>query len=139
MLMRFVGRGGPWHQDCSSEPGTPYCLNRLVYPHDAGNGAGGALMVVPGSHRRGRIPAGDPHGNLPGERVVMPRAGTVLIMHASLFHRVAPVASAAPRFSINMRAAPAGTSPSVTDVAVYRNVVCRFTEGEIVARHAETA
>jgi hypothetical protein len=137
MLMRFKGPGvgGPWHQDCSSEDGAPYCVNRLVYPHDAGDEIGGSLVVVPGSHRWGRIPTGEPHGSLEGERVITPRAGTVVLMHASTFHRVTAVRSQAPRFSINLRACPAGTPQNVTDVAVYRNVVCFFAEKREVARH----
>ncbi len=109
-------------------------MNRLVYPHDAGDGVGGALMVVPGSHLRGRVPAGEPHGALPGEIVITPRAGAVVLMHASTFHRVTPVTSDVPRFSVNLRAAPAGTSPTVTDVAVYRNVTCVFSAHEITPR-----
>jgi hypothetical protein len=138
MLMRFKGpgAGGPWHQDCSSEVGEPYCMNRLIYPHDAGAAVGGSLVVVPGSHKLGRIPPGEPHGSMPGERVITPRAGTVVLMHASTFHRVSPVHSTVPRFSINLRAAPAGTSSTVTNVAVYRNVLCLFDQDREIPREA---
>jgi ectoine hydroxylase len=138
MLMRFKGpgAGGPWHQDCSSEIGAPYCMNRLIYPHDAGAAVGGSLVVVPGSHKLGRIPPGEPHGSMTGERVITPRAGTVVLMHASTFHRVSAVHSTVPRFSINLRAAPAGTSPAVTNVAVYRNVLCLFDQDREIPRDA---
>jgi ectoine hydroxylase len=138
ILFRFKGPGvgGPWHQDCSSEIGEPYCVNRLVYSHDAGDAVGGELVVVPGSHKVGRIPPGEQHVSLPRERTITPRAGTVVMLHASTFHRVAAVRSTVPRFSINLRAAPQGTSDTVTNTAVYRNVVCLFDQGRELPRPA---
>jgi hypothetical protein len=138
IMFRFKGPGvgGPWHQDCESEIGTPYCINRLVYPHDAGDAVGGELVVVPGSHKLGQIPPGEQHVSMPGERTITPRAGTVVMLHASTFHRVAAVRSTAPRFSINLRAAPEGTSDRVTGIAIYRNVVCLFDQGRELPRPA---
>ncbi len=50
----------------------------------------GNFVYVPGSHRTHYIEGYDTHDSLPGERVVTLRAGTMTLMHASLWHRVDP-------------------------------------------------
>ena len=129
LLMTFApgGQGGAWHQDCDPGPDKPYCLNRLAYCQEIDEGTGGQLVVVPGSHRAGRLPVGDPHEPLPDERVINPSPGTLVIMHCMLFHRITKILSSAPRLSINFRAGPSGTTGLVNDIAVYRNVVMQFT------------
>jgi hypothetical protein len=50
----------------------------------------GNFVYVPGSHRTQYIEGYDTHDSVPGERVVTLRAGTMTLMHASLWHRVEP-------------------------------------------------
>ena len=50
----------------------------------------GNFVYVPGSHRTHYLEGYDTHDSVPGERVVTLRAGTMTLMHASLWHRVEP-------------------------------------------------
>lgn len=136
LLMTFAagGRGGAWHQDCEPGEGKPFGVNRLAYCQDVTAETGGELVVVPGSHRQGKVPVGVPHEPLAGEWTVPISTGTLVIMHCALFHRITAIRGDGPRYSINFRAGPRGTTGAVTDVAVYRNVQSRFSTNEIEAR-----
>ena len=123
------GRGQAWHQDCP--PGGPegkeFNLNRLIYTDDVAL-ADGAIVFVPGSHRFGRIPSGGHQEPIEGEITLEPRAGTVVFLHGHVYHRVTPNLNRKPRTSINLRAYPAGTDPTVNCVGVYRNGDVNFCE-----------
>ena len=130
--------GQPWHQDCPPERTEVFNLNRLVYTRDIDPANGGQLVVQPGSHRHGELPAGEPHEPFDGELVITPRRGTLVFVHGHCWHRVLPVHHRS-RNSINYRAAPAGTPADVTDVCVYRNMRYRFSTGEVVEQRAANA
>lgn len=139
MFSRQGSSGQAWHQDCPPEDAAIHNLNRLVYTRDIAAGIGGQVVLVPGSHRRGLLTAGDPHADLPGEVVLSPRRGTVVLLHGHTWHRVLPVTGGF-RFSINYRAAPAGTPDDITDTCVYRNMRYRFSTAEVIEhRVAEDA
>jgi ectoine hydroxylase-related dioxygenase (phytanoyl-CoA dioxygenase family) len=121
------GRGQAWHQDCPPEEVGLFNLNRLIYARDA-SFEKGAIVVVPGSHRFGVIPPGDNQGSIEGELVLTPSAGTLILLHGHVFHRVTPNLTAEPRNSINLRALPAGVPDWVTCVGVYRNGRARFCD-----------
>ncbi|MFZ4508268.1 MAG: phytanoyl-CoA dioxygenase family protein [Fimbriimonas sp.] len=119
------GRGQAWHQDCPPDEVGLFNLNRLLYPHDASLERG-AIVIVPGSHLQGPIPPGEHQESLPGELVLTPRAGTLILLHGHVYHRVTPNLTVEPRNSVNFRALPPGVPEWVTCVAVYRNGRARF-------------
>lgn len=131
MFSNGGSRGQAWHQDCAPDNPARYNLNRLVYSGNIDDESGGQTVVVPGSHRRGLLPAGDPSADLPGQVILRPRAGTLVLLHGHVWHRVLPV-HCRDRYSTNYRAVPAGTPADVTDVCVYRNMRYRFSTADIV-------
>ncbi len=133
-MVMFSGKGTngqAWHQDCPPENPSRHNLNRLAYTRDLTPETGGQTVVIPGSHRKGVIPAGDPNEDLPGQVVLSPREGTLVILHGHTWHRVLPVTGPF-RFSTNYRACPAGTPDDVTDIGVYRNMRYRFSTNEML-------
>jgi hypothetical protein len=88
-------------------------------------------VVVPGSHRRGLLPAGDPRADFNDQLVLRPKAGTLVVLHGHIWHRVLPVHGQY-RYSTNYRAVPAGTPANITDVCVYRNMRYRFSTEDVV-------
>jgi ectoine hydroxylase len=131
MFSRKGTIGQPWHQDCPPEHPAAFNLNRLVYTHDIDERSGGQTVVVPGSHRHGPVPVGDPVGELPGTLVLRPAKGTLVLLHGHTWHRVQPVLGSH-RVSTNFRSVPQGVSEGVTDVCVYRNMRYRFSTREVV-------
>jgi hypothetical protein len=123
--------GQAWHQDCPPEDPARYNLNRLVYTRDLSDDIGGQTVVMPGSHRRGELPAGDPHEDLIGQVVLRPRKGTLVLLHGHTWHRVLPITGAF-RFSTNFRACPAGTPADITDICVYRNMRYSFATNTVI-------
>jgi len=123
--------GQAWHQDCPPDSPAIFNLNRLVYTSDITDEIGGQTVVVPGSHRHGLLPAGEPRGDFDEQLVLRPKKGTLLLLHGHTWHRVLPI-NGKHRFSINYRAAPEGTPEEVTDVCVYRNMRYRFSTSEVV-------
>lgn len=123
--------GQAWHQDCSPDDASRFNMNRLVYTSDITDDIGGQIVVVPGSHKRGLLPAGDPHGDFDGQVVLRPRKGTLAFLHGHTWHRVLPIKGQF-RYSTNYRVAPAGTPDDITDVCVYRNMRYRFSTSEVV-------
>jgi len=123
--------GQAWHQDCPPDDPCRFNMNRLVYSHEIEPDAGGEVVVVPGSHRLGELPVGDPHGALAGEVLIAPEQGDLLFLHGHTYHRVMPLKKAH-RYSINYRAAPAGAPEDITDVCVYRNMRYRFSTSSVV-------
>ena len=76
-MVMFSGpgsQGQAWHQDCPPEHPQRFNLNRLVYTSDVDDETGGQVAVVPGSHRMGLLPPGDPSADLDG-RTAAPQAG----------------------------------------------------------------
>jgi hypothetical protein len=131
MCSREGTAGQAWHQDCPPEDPARYNLNRLVYSRDLTGDIGGQTVIMPGSHTRGELPAGEPHEDLPGQVVLEPRRGTLVLLHGHTWHRVLPITGAY-RFSTNYRACPAGTPADITDICVYRNMRYRFSTSQVV-------
>jgi ectoine hydroxylase-related dioxygenase (phytanoyl-CoA dioxygenase family) len=121
------GRGQAWHQDCPPGENQGFNLNRLFYTEDITR-EDGAIVFVPGAHRRGRIPRGGHQAYIEGEVLLTPKAGTLVLLHGHVFHRVTPNLNMKPRVSVNFRAFPAGVSPDVTCVGVYRNGTVKFCD-----------
>lgn len=123
--------GQAWHQDCPPDNPDVFNLNRLVYTSDITDEIGGQTVVVPGSHRKGLLPVGDPVGEFENQIVLRPKQGTLVLLHGHTWHRVLPIMGPY-RFSTNYRAAPAGTPESITDVCVYRNMRYQFSTSKVV-------
>ena len=123
--------GQAWHQDCPPDDPAVFNLNRLVYTSDITDEIGGQTVVIPGSHKRGLLPAGDPTGDFDEQVVLRPRKGTLVLLHGHTWHRVLPIKGEF-RFSTNYRAAPAGVPEDVTDICVYRNMRYRFSTSEVL-------
>ena len=125
--------GQAWHQDCSPDDPAQFNLNRLIYTTDITDDIGGQTVVVPGSYRKGLLPAGDPRGHFPSEVVLRPRKGTLVILHGHTWHRVLPIAGKF-RYSTNYRAASPAAIDDITDVCVYRNMRYRFSTSSVVEK-----
>ncbi len=131
VMLTRKGKAQAWHQDTASEDAGEFIINRIIYTRDTPRAAG-ALVFVPGSHRRGQIPTGGPQDPIPGEVVIEPKAGTVAFVHSRCFHRVTPNETDLPRFSINFRVRPASAPAGLTAVGVYRTVKWDFQQGKAV-------
>jgi len=127
--------GQAWHQDCPPEDPSRFNLNRLVYTRDITAETGGAIEVIKGSHRAGRLPAGSVDFDFSARVTLRPRRGALLLLHGHAWHSVCPIADA-PRVSVNFRAAPARAPADITDVCVYRNMLYRFSTSSIVETRA---
>lgn len=133
-MVMYSGKGTTgqaWHQDCPPEDSGMFNLNRLVYTSDITDEIGGQTVVVPGSYRRGLLPAGNPLGEFDGQIVLRPGKGTLVLIHGHCWHRVLPIRGAC-RYSVNYRAGPAGSTDALTDVCVYRNMRYRFSTSRII-------
>ncbi len=135
MFSRQGSKGQAWHQDCAPEDPAQFNLNRLVYTHSIGESIGGQTVVMPGTHRRGLLPAGDPHADLEKQVIISPQKGTLLLLHGHTWHRVLPIHGRY-RFSSNFRSAPKGTPEDITDICVYRNMRYRFSTSEVIEERA---
>ena len=131
MFSKRGTRGQACHQDCAPENPAVFNVNRLVYTEDITPEIGGQTIVVPRSHRRGIIPVGPVDEDLPGQVVLSPRKGTLVLVHGHTWHRVLPVHGRY-RVSTNYRCSPTGTPENVTDICVYRNMRYRFETNEVV-------
>jgi len=123
--------GQAWHQDCPPEEPMQFNLNRLVYAMDIDERNGGALELVPGSHRFGELPPPSVEDGFAGRITLTPRKGTLIFLHGHTWHSVRPVGRDG-RVSINYRAAPRQAPADITDVCVYRNMRYRFSTSSIV-------
>ena len=123
--------GQAWHQDCPPDESSKFNLNRLVYTRDISEDIGGRTVVMPGSHRMGELPAGEPHEDLQGQVILKPHKGTLVLLHGHTWHRVLPIRGAF-RFSTNYRACPQDTPADITDVCVYRNMRYSFSTNSVV-------
>ena len=81
MYSRKGTTGQAWHQDCPPDDPEKFNMNRLVYTRDLCSDIGGQAVVMPGSHRKGELPAGEPHEDLEGQVVLSPRKGTLVLLH----------------------------------------------------------
>ena len=123
--------GQAWHQDCPPDDPAQFNLNRLVYTSDITDEDGGQVVLVPGSYGQGLLPVGDPNGHFPGEVVLRPRKGTLVLLHGHTWHRVLPI-SGDFRYSTNYRAVSSAAIDDITDVCVYRNMRYQFSTSSVI-------
>ena len=136
MFSKKGTKGQAWHQDCPPENPGQFNLNRLVYTHDITDEIGGQVIVVPGSHKLGELPTGDPHADIDGQVVMRPKKGDVVFLHGHCWHRVLPITGTY-RVSTNFRAMPKDTPEEITDIAVYRNMRYRFSTSEVIEERSQ--
>ena len=123
--------GQAWHQDCPPEDPAVYNLNRLVYTSDITEAIGGQTVVVPGTHKLGLLPAGDPDVDFDRQVVLTPKKGTLIFLHGHTWHRVLPIKGPY-RVSTNYRSVPHGAPKDITDICVYRNMRYQFSTSSVV-------
>ena len=123
--------GQAWHQDCPPEDGSRHNLNRLIYSAAIREEIGGEVVLMPGSHRLGVLPVGDPVEDMEGQLMLRPGKGDLLFLHGHCWHKVLPIHGGY-RYSVNHRAAPAGTPADITDICVYRNMRYCFSTSQVV-------
>lgn len=131
MFSKQGTKGQPWHQDCPPEQSSQFNMNRLVYTMDINENTGGQTVVVPGSHKRGLLPASDHDQSFDNEVVLSPKKGTLILLHGQIWHRVLPVTGTY-RVSTNYRSVPLGTPDDVTDICVYRDMRYQFSENKVI-------
>jgi len=86
-----------WHQHLRYIPKPlpkwamlPQCMDVLLYLDDVTD-ANGPLCIVPGTHKQIQDqPPGNYYGDLPDQKVLYPKAGTAVFLHANLWHRARP-------------------------------------------------
>lgn len=123
--------GQAWHQDCLPENASEFNVNRLIYTESITSEVGGQVIVVPGSHRLGRISLGGQHEDIKGQLTLCPQKGDLVLLHGHTWHRITPVTNKA-RVSTNFRVIPHATPLNITDVCVYRNMLFDFSTNSVL-------
>jgi len=131
MFSKTGSSGQAWHQDCPPENSSQFNLNRLIYTRDLNEDAGGRTVVMPGTHRLGELTRGEPNEDMPGQVVLRPRKGMLILLHGHTWHRVLPITRGI-RYSTNFRVCPEGTPANITDIAVYRNMRYSFYSNSVI-------
>jgi hypothetical protein len=115
LFMRTPGGGGNsmWHPDGARA--LPYQIFSPVLPlqikvgywlTDLSAPKMGNFVYMPGSHRHQYFEGYDTHNNLPGEQILQVPAGSMTIMHGSIWHRVEPNESEITRKNLFLAYAP---------------------------------
>jgi ectoine hydroxylase len=131
MFSKKGTKGQAWHQDCPADDPQQFNLNRLVYTMDINDKVGGEVLVMPGSHRLGKLPAGEINEDFSGQVILTPKKGTLVIIHGHTWHRVLPIKGEY-RLSTNYRAVPQNTPEDITDICVYRNMLYQFSTSQVL-------
>ncbi|EJP72368.1 MAG: phytanoyl-CoA dioxygenase (PhyH) superfamily [SAR86 cluster bacterium SAR86B] len=131
MYSNKSSNGQAWHQDCDPSDNNIFNLNRLIYTMDINKQSGGEVELIPGSHKKGIIPALSEGDNLKGGITIEPKNGSLLMLHGHLWHKVLPINQTI-RVSTNYRCIPNGVPDNITDTCVYRNMLYRFSDEKII-------
>lgn len=131
MFSKRGTKGQAWHQDCPPDDPLKFNLNRLVYTMDINEQVGGEVLVIPGSHRLGKLPVGEVDEDFSNQMVLRPSKGTLVIIHGHTWHRVLPIKGDY-RLSTNYRAVPKHTPDDITDICVYRNMLYQFSTSKVL-------
>ena len=131
MFSKKGTKGQAWHQDCPPDDPQQFNLNRIVYTMDIDDQVGGEVLVIPGSHRLGKLPAGEVNEHFSEQVILSPKKGTLVIIHGHTWHRVLPIKGEY-RLSTNYRAVPQYTPEDITDICVYRNMLYQFSTSKVL-------
>ncbi len=95
----------PLHADAGAVPDEKgYCVCNTVWMLDDFTRHNGAIRMVPGSHRWGKLPQQvleDPRAPHPDEVLLTGKAGTVVVMNAHLWHGATANRTPAPRRALH--------------------------------------
>ncbi len=95
--------GQPLHADSSAVPDeSGYWVCNSVWMLDDFTAENGATRVVPGSHRWRRLPPPEAYAPHPEERLVLGKAGTVVILNSHMWHGGTANRTAAPRRAMHV-------------------------------------
>ena len=78
MFSKKGSKGQAWHQDCPPIDTKKFNLNRLVYSMDINKQVGGEVLVMPGSHQHGTLPAGKTNENFAEQVILAPKKAPCL-------------------------------------------------------------
>jgi ectoine hydroxylase len=131
MFSKKGSKGQAWHQDCPPVDPQQFNLNRLVYSMDINDQVGGEVLVMPGSHQLGKLPAGEVNEDFSDQIILAPKKGSLVVIHGHTWHRVLPIKGAY-RVSTNYRAVPQNTPENITDICVYRNMLYQFSTSKVL-------
>ena len=120
------GCGQAWHQDSWSSDPNLFILNRIVFTRNY-TPEHGQLLFVPGSHRYGDLPTGDPYEPLPNQVAFTPSANAAVFLHTRTYHCVTKNATDEPRIQFNRRVVPNGVPGNLTSRARFRNGTWDFS------------
>ncbi len=135
MFSKAGTNGQAWHQDCPPEDPAQFNLNRLVYTMDVTPELGGEVFVRPGTHKQGPLTTGPLFEDFDDQVVLVPKAGTLVLLHGHCWHRIGEVKSGN-RVSTNFRAAPKNVPDDITDICVYRNMRYQFSTSEVLESYS---
>ncbi|MEM9103629.1 MAG: phytanoyl-CoA dioxygenase family protein, partial [Pseudomonadota bacterium] len=119
-------QGIAWHQDIDPSLVKFEAYNFIIYPEDCYEKSG-PLYFVPGSHLGKKLPPGDGYDHLPGQVMIIPKAGDLIILNCKTFHSVPRNNSNISRFSINMRFRHTSSNPELLTVGIYRTGRCDYS------------
>jgi ectoine hydroxylase-related dioxygenase (phytanoyl-CoA dioxygenase family) len=95
----------PLHADMGALPDEKgYWVANTVWMLDDFTEENGAIRMIPGSHRWGKLPQNvlvDPQAPHPAERLITGRAGTVVVMNAHIWHGGTANRTAKPRCAMH--------------------------------------
>ena len=93
----------PWHADSAAiADDRGYWVCNSVWMLDDFTPDNGATRMVPGSHKWRRVPPPDLYDPLPGEELVLGKAGAVVIMNAHMWHGATANRTNAPRRAMHV-------------------------------------
>lgn len=91
------GRNNKWHPDGARalpygvfSPTLPLQMKVGYWLTDLPRAEMGNFVYMPGSHKEQYFAGYDTHNSMPGEEILQVSAGTMTIMHGSIWHRVEP-------------------------------------------------
>ena len=95
--------GQPLHADSGAiADETGYWVSNSVWMLDDFTPENGATRFIPGSHRWRRLPPPDTYAAHPDQRLVLGKAGTVVVMNAHLWHGGTANRTALPRRAMHV-------------------------------------
>jgi ectoine hydroxylase-related dioxygenase (phytanoyl-CoA dioxygenase family) len=98
--------GQVWHGDAIIDTSLRFDIQYMYFPHDTPREMGGT-MILPGSHFR-RISCTDitRHHNFLGQKAMVCKAGSILVLHMGMWHCAQPNLTDRTRYMFKLRLNP---------------------------------